>query len=169
MSEFIILCGGCFWCTEALFKEVHGVKSVVSGYIGGDSKNPTYEDICYSNHAEAIKVEFEATKITLERLLDIFFVIHDPTTLNRQGNDVGSQYRSAIFYIDENQKNSILKAVEKAQKNHKKKIVTTVEKAPIFYKAEEYHQDYFKKNPNNPYCIFAIPPKMEKLKKLKTL
>lgn len=166
MSE-IVLGGGCFWCVEAVFRQVSGVKDVISGYAGGDSENPTYKDICKgdTNHAEVVKVIFKDDKISLEKLLDIFFTIHDPTTLNRQGNDMGTQYRSIVFYEDNSQKEIVEKSILKAQKRYEKKIVTKVEKLPTFYKAEEYHQDYFRKNPTDGYCNFAIPPKLEKLKR----
>lgn len=167
MSE-IVLGGGCFWCVESVFRQVNGVKDVISGYAGGDSENPTYKDICKgdTNHAEVVKIIFEEDKISLEKLLDIFFTIHDPTTLNRQGNDMGTQYRSIVFCEDNSQKEIVEKSIQKAQKRYEKKIVTKVEKLPTFYKAEEYHQDYFRKNPANGYCNFAIPPKLEKLKKV---
>lgn len=166
MREFITLGGGCFWCIEAVFENVDGVKSATSGYMGGKSENPTYEDICRGDteHVEVVRVEFDTNVISLERLLDIFLTIHDPTSLNRQGNDTGTQYRSAIFYENEVQKTKVLEVLKKANKNYTSPIVTTVEKAPVFYKAEEYHQSYFKKNPNDGYCNFAIPPKLKKLR-----
>lgn len=162
----IILGAGCFWCTEAVFKNIDGITHVTSGYMGGHTKNPTYEEVCEgsTNHAEVIKVDFDENIITLEKLLDIFFKIHDPTTLNKQGNDIGTQYRSIIFYKDDIQKDIATNALEKAKNFYTKEIVTKIEKIKEFYKAEEYHQDYFTKNPSNPYCNFAIPPKLEKLK-----
>lgn len=167
MRNSIILGGGCFWCTQAVFENLQGVTSVKSGYMGGDTLNPTYEDICRgdTNHIEVIKVDFEEDKISLENILDIFFTIHDPTSLNRQGNDVGVQYKSIIFYFDDKQKGIIFESLEKAQKNYNNNILTEVKKAEVFYIAEDYHQEYFKKNPKNPYCNFAIPPKLEKLEK----
>ncbi len=161
--------GGCFWCTEAVFDELRGVHSVVSGYAGGASKNPTYEQVCGggTGHAEVIKIEFDPTQISFRDLMTVFFATHDPTTLNRQGNDVGTQYRSAIFYADEGQEqeaSGFIKELDSA-KTFKKPIVTTLEPLTEFYPAEDYHQKYFANNPYQPYCQYMIPPKLSKLHK----
>jgi peptide-methionine (S)-S-oxide reductase len=158
-----VLGGGCFWCLEAIFQRVKGVKKVVSGYSGGKRENPNYEQVCtgVSGHAEVVEIEFDENVISYENLLDIFFEIHDPTQLNRQGNDVGSQYRSVIFYLDENQKDTALKKIEELKKKGIN-VVTEVSPLTKFYKAEEYHQNYFNQNPQNPYCGYVIAPKVEK-------
>jgi len=170
-NETIVLGGGCFWCLEAAFQIVDGVKEVVSGYAGGFIENPTYEQVCTgtTGHAEVVKISFDPNKITLKEILDIFFSIHDPTTLNRQGNDIGTQYRSIVFYNDENQKSFIEKYIQDLQtkKVFDRKIVTQIVKFEKFYPAEDYHQNYFKKNPNAPYCQFVVKPKVEKVQKLK--
>lgn len=167
MQESIYLGGGCFWCTQSVFEMLRGVQNVTSGYMGGDFENPTYEDVCTleTNHAEVVKVEFDNELITLQTLLDVFFAIHDPTTKNRQGNDIGTQYRSVIFYETPSQKETIEKSLESQQAHFSSPIVTEIKAADLFYEAEEYHQGYFSKNPQNGYCNFAIPPKIEKLKK----
>ncbi|WP_417353159.1 peptide-methionine (S)-S-oxide reductase MsrA [Flavobacterium alkalisoli] len=167
--ETAIFAGGCFWCTEAFFTELKGVDKVVSGYIGGNTKNPTYREVCSgtTGHAEAIKITYNPDEIAYEDLLEIFFATHDPTTLNRQGADVGTQYRSEIFYTTPEQKTAaenFIKLLED-QKIFDKKIVTRVTEAPTFYPAEDYHQDYFALNPDQPYCRAVIEPKMAKLKK----
>lgn len=169
MEKFTVLGGGCFWCIEAVFNNIDGITSVISGYSGGNTKNPTYKEICQgdTNHAEVLKIYYDTQKIKLEQILDIFFVVHDPTTLNRQGNDIGTQYRSIVFYNDIEEKNIIENFIKTIQNKYTNKIVTEIEKLSIFYKAEEYHQDYFRKNPNDMYCNFAIPPKLEKLKTVK--
>jgi peptide-methionine (S)-S-oxide reductase len=161
--------GGCFWCVEAVFDELRGVHSVVSGYTGGTTKNPSYEQVCSggSGHAEAVRIEFDPTEISFSDLMTVFFATHDPTTLNRQGNDVGTQYRSAIFYADEDQKQqaaSFIRELDDA-KTFKNPIVTTLEPLTDFYPAEEYHQKYFANNPYQPYCQYMIPPKLSKLHK----
>jgi len=158
-----VLGGGCFWCLEAIFQRVNGVKKVVSGYSGGKRENPTYEQVCtgVSGYAEVVEIEFDEHVISYENLLDIFFEIHDPTQINRQGNDVGTQYRSVIFYLDENQKETALKKIEDLR-NSGINVVTEVSALTKFYRAEEYHQNYFNKNPNNPYCGYVIAPKVEK-------
>jgi peptide-methionine (S)-S-oxide reductase len=164
------LAGGCFWCVEAIFKQLKGVDSVVSGYMGGKVKNPTYEEVCTgkTGHAEVVQIKFDAAIIKFEKLLEIFFKTHDPTTLNRQGNDVGTQYRSAIFYHDQNQKlvsQKIIKALNDS-KAYSSAIVTTLEPASVFYRAEDYHQNYFEKNADkNPYCAIVVQPKVDKFKK----
>lgn len=146
--EKAIFAGGCFWGVEALFEELDGVQSAVSGYIGGHTKNPTYKDICYKNtgHAEAVEVLYDPAKVSYEELCFYFWRLHDPTSVNRQGPDVGSQYRSAIFYLNDEQKEIAEKVKPEAQKKWKRKIVTEIVPASTFYRAEEYHQDYFKKH-----------------------
>ena len=163
----LILGGGCFWCTEAAFQMLK-IK-VTPGYAGGNTKNPTYDEVCYKNtgHAEVIKVEY-SKPITIEKILDIFFKVHDPTLLNRQGNDVGSKYRSIIFYTTEEQKKKIDIFIKSLQNNFEKPIVTEVKKLDKFYPAENYHKNYYKNNPLQPYCMFVIRPKINKLKKILT-
>jgi peptide-methionine (S)-S-oxide reductase len=160
---------GCFWCTEAVFDELRGVKSVVSGYAGGSTKNPTYEEVCggRTGHAEVIKIEFDPGEIAFKDLLTVFFSTHDPTTLNRQGNDVGTQYRSAIFYANEEQKREAEAFIKELNdsKSFGKPVVTTVEPLGEFYEAEDYHQKYYANNPYQPYCQYMIPPKLTKLHK----
>lgn len=159
--------GGCFWCLDAIFRRVDGVKDVIVGYSGGDVKNPTYEQVCKGNtgHAEVVMIEYDEDKISYDELLDIFFSIHDPTQLNRQGNDIGTQYRSIIFYFDEKQKEKVLNKINELKKNLN--VVTEVVPFREFFKAEEYHQNYFDKNPNNPYCVFVIAPKINQFLKEK--
>ena len=167
-SQTITLAGGCFWCTEAVFLQLNGVTSVESGYIGGHSLNPTYKDICTgaTGHAEAIRVNFNSDQISLADLYDIFFATHDPTQLNRQGNDIGTQYRSAIFPTDSEQEQLANEAIARAQSDHSDPIVTSIEKADNWYVAEDYHQDYWDgEGQRNPYCMAVIPPKLAKLKK----
>ena len=165
----VILAGGCFWCVEAVFEELHGVSDVVSGYIGGSVDRPTYQQVCSgeTGHAEACKVTYDPQKVSYEKLLEIFFRTHDPTTLNRQGNDVGTQYRSAIFVQSEEERVQVEKIIAALNESgaFRAPLVTTVEPAGKFYLAEDYHQDYFRKNPFNGYCQSVIPPKLEKLKK----
>ena len=167
--EVAIFAGGCFWCTEAVFLEVKGVEKVVSGYIGGKTINPTYKDICTgeTGHVEAIQITFNPNELAYEDLLEIFFGTHDPTTLNRQGADVGTQYRSEIFYHSEAQKTkaeNYIQLLEK-EKLYDKKIVTRVSSATIFYPAEDYHQNYYNQNSSQGYCQMVIAPKLEKLRK----
>ena len=167
-DETAIVAGGCFWCTEAIYLDVVGVKSVESGYIGGDTVNPTYNQVCGGDtgHAEAVKLLFDPAQIALPDLLDIFFATHDPTQLNRQGNDVGTQYRSAIFPLDEDQRTAAVAAIERARAEQAQPVVTTIEPAATWYPAEDYHQDYFaREGANNPYCMAIIPPKLAKLRK----
>jgi len=168
-TETAIFAGGCFWCTEAFFTDLKGVQKVVSGYIGGKTENPTYREVCegYTGHAEAIQITFDPEQVTYEELLEIFFATHDPTTLNRQGADVGTQYRSEIFYTTEAQKASADNFIKllTEQNIFDKKIVTKISSATKFYPAEDYHQDYYALNSNQPYCQAVIAPKMEKLKK----
>lgn len=167
--EEAVLGGGCFWCTEAVFQEIAGVVDVDSGYSGGKAENPTYEEVCTggTGHAEVVKVTFDPGIISYRQVLDIFFSMHDPTSLNRQGNDVGTQYRSVIFYTSEEQKSVAEKTVEELNKggHYKKPLVTAIEKFAVFYPSEDYHKNYFKNNGNVPYCKYVISPKVEKLKK----
>jgi len=167
--EKATLAGGCFWCTEAIFKRLKGVESVTSGYAGGAIENPSHEDVCsgITGHAEAIQIEFDPKIIPYEKILDVFWATHDPTTLNRQGNDVGTAYRSAIFYHSAKQKQIAEASKEKLEKSgkHKDKIVTTIKPFSNFYKAENYHQNYYANNSSAPYCIFVIDPKIKKLYK----
>ena len=168
MTETAVLGGGCFWCVEAAFNQLQGVQRVVSGYMGGHVQNPTYEKVCSgkTGHVEVAEVTFDPAVISFGDLLEVFFTVHDPTTLNRQGNDVGEQYRSAIFYRDEEQQRTAQKVIAELTKERvfADPIVTTVEKASTFYPAEEYHQDYFKNHPYQPYCMFAISPKVKKIR-----
>ena len=162
----IILGGGCFWCTEGVFQLVRGVEKVVSGYAGGATLNPNYMQVCsgQTGHAEVIEVSFNPEVISLTELLDIFFHLHNPTTLNKQGADAGTQYRSAVYYLDDAQLPIIQQALEAAQADFPDKIVTEVTKLNIFYPAENYHQNYFKNHPEQGYCQLVINPKISKLK-----
>jgi peptide-methionine (S)-S-oxide reductase len=163
-----ILAGGCFWCTEAVFRDVIGVSNVESGYIGGAVENPTYKQVCSgtTGHAEAIRVTFDPAVIGLDQILDIFLATHDPTQLNRQGNDVGTQYRSAMFPADEEQKTAMEAAIDRAQPDWPQPIVTTIEPMATWYPAEDYHQEYWDgEGQRNPYCLAVIPPKLMKLRK----
>ena len=165
-TEIITLGAGCFWCTEAVFQQIPGVISVKPGYMGGQTKNPTYEDICTgtTGHAEVAQLTFDPQKVKLEKILEIFWHAHDPTTLNRQGGDVGTQYRSAIFFENDAQREIAEKSKAAAGKEFSKPIVTEITKAPTFYVAENYHHDYYKRNKNkNPYCQAVIAPKLKKL------
>jgi len=161
--------GGCVWCTEAVFDELRGVTSVVSGYAGGSAKNPTYEQVCSgrTGHAEVIRIEFDPAAISFRDLMTVFFATHDPTTLNRQGNDVGTQYRSAIFYANEQQKQEAEAFIKELNdsKAFGKPVVTAVEPLGEYYEAEDYHQKYYANNPYQPYCQYMIPPKLTKLHK----
>ena len=165
-EEVAILGGGCFWCTEAVFEMIGGVKDVVSGYAGGTTKNPTYREICTGNsgHAEVIRIVYDPTVVSYQKILSIFAECHDPTTLNRQGRDVGTQYRSTIMYLSEEQKENAIVWKKKLTEKYFDPVVTEIVEAPVFYPAEEYHQDYYKKNPNEGYCSFVIRPKLKKLK-----
>lgn len=162
-----VLAGGCFWCLDAVYRRLKGVESVVSGYTGGDLPYPSYEQVSLGNtgHAEAIQITFDETVIPAEIILDIFFLIHDPTTLNRQGNDVGSQYRSAMFYADDKQKEMFDAALDRAKEHWGDKIVTESKPLDVFYPAEDYHQDYFNKNPAAGYCSVIISPKISKARR----
>ena len=165
-TELATLGGGCFWCLESLFETLPGVKSVTSGYAGGKVENPTYKQICEGDtgHAEVVQIEFDPAQISFAKLLDWFWMAHDPTTLNRQGNDVGTQYRSVIFYHNEAQRTAAEQSKAAAQKELSRPIVTEIVPLKKYYLAEEYHQDYFRKNPSNAYCQATIPPKLKKFK-----
>ena len=158
--------GGCFWCTEAIFQNLKGVGKVEPGYAGGQIKNPTYHQVSggTTGHAEVIKIEFDSTIISYENLLEVFFATHNPTTLNRQGNDVGEQYRSAIFYADEDQKSQAEKYIKDHANDFSDPIVTTLEELTDFYPAEDYHKNYYERNKNQPYCQIVIGPKLAKFR-----
>ncbi len=167
-QQTAIIAGGCFWCTEAVFNDVVGVSKVESGYIGGHAENPSYKEVCSgtTGHAEAIRVTFDETQLSYADLLDIFFATHDPTQLNRQGNDVGTQYRSAIFPLDAVQQVEAEAAMSRNAPNWPAPIVTTIEEAAVWYPAEDYHQEYWAgEGQRNPYCLAVIPPKLQKLRK----
>jgi peptide-methionine (S)-S-oxide reductase len=167
--ETATLGGGCFWCLEAVYDELRGVTDVVSGYSGGHVENPTYEEVCgkKTGHAEVVQVTFDPGVVSYRELLEVFFTIHDPTTLNRQGNDVGPQYRSVIFYHSPEQKATALQVIREFEqaKVWDNPIVTEVTSLEKFYPAEDYHQEYFKKNPYQPYCSFVVAPKVAKFRK----
>ncbi|MYM25666.1 peptide-methionine (S)-S-oxide reductase MsrA [Duganella sp. FT135W] len=167
MTETAILGGGCFWCTEAVYMEVKGVTSVVSGYTGGQTEHPIYEQVCAgeTGHAEVIKLEFDPAVITYRDLLEIFFTIHDPTTLNRQGNDVGTQYRSVIYALSPQQEAMARQVIAEMAHVWDAPIVTELAPAQVFYRAEDYHQDYFRQHPMQGYCAFVVAPKVDKFKK----
>ena len=167
-TEQATFAGGCFWCTEAVFKDLAGVTAVESGYTGGHLADPSYKRICDGDtgHAEAIRISYDPEVIRFDDLLDIFFATHDPTQLNRQGNDVGTQYRSAIFPHDAEQRAAAEKAIARNQANWPAPIVTTIEPLATWYLAEDYHQDYWEgEGQRNPYCLAVIPPKLQKLRK----
>ena len=168
-NEIATFAGGCFWCTEAVFLNIKGVQSVTSGYIGGKSPNPTYKEICtgQTGHAEAIQIVFNPSEVTFGELLELFFATHDPTTLNRQGADVGTQYRSEVFYHNEQQKKLTEEYIQLLLQEHTfgfgKQIVTAISPAVTFYPAEDYHQNYYNLNKEQGYCSYVITPKIEKL------
>jgi peptide-methionine (S)-S-oxide reductase len=168
-KEITTLAGGCFWCLEAVFDEVKGVESVESGYMGGTTANPSYEQVCSgkTGHAEVVQITFDTAVVSFKEILEVFFVIHDPTTLNRQGSDAGTQYRSAIFYHSPEQKSQAEQVIKNLNGAHiwNSPIVTEVVPAQTFYRAEGYHQDYFLRNPAQPYCMFVVAPKVAKLRK----
>lgn len=168
--ETATLAGGCFWCTEAVFDALRGVEDVVSGYSGGHTENPTYQEVCAetTGHAEAVQLKFDPSEITYKELLQIFFATHDPTTLNRQGNDVGESYRSAIFYHSENQKKIAEELIEEIEEEgiFSDPVVTEVTEFTNFYDAEDYHQDYYANNPNQGYCAAVVGPKVAKFRKV---
>ena len=164
----IVLGGGCFWCVEAVFEGIKGVENITSGYSGGKIKNPSYNEVSRSltNHAEVCKITYNKETISLENILEIFFLSHDPTTLNRQGNDIGKHYRSIVFHSNQEEEKIILEYIKKINSSiFDNKIVTEVKKFEAFYLAEEYHQDYFKLNEDQPYCKFVISPKVTKARK----
>ncbi|PKN73991.1 MAG: peptide-methionine (S)-S-oxide reductase [Deltaproteobacteria bacterium HGW-Deltaproteobacteria-10] len=169
-QEIITVGGGCFWCTEAIFREIRGVEKAESGYAGGSIVNPTYVDVCTgrTGHAEVVQITFNPAVISLEKILKIFFATHDPTTLNRQGADIGTQYRSIIFYNNKQQKAVIDKVIAelKKLKAYKDPLVTEVVPFASFYRAEDYHQNYFQRNPEQSYCRIIINPKLEKFRKV---
>lgn len=167
MTEIVTFAGGCFWCTEAIFKRLKGVISVTPGYAGGKRENPSYEQVSTgaTGHAEAVQIEFDPTILPFEKLLDIFWHTHNPTTLNQQGADIGTQYRSAIFYHNDQQKEIAEKSKNELENSgtYTTPIVTEIVPFTTFYKAEDYHEDYYEKNKNAPYCTFVIDPKLHKL------
>ena len=165
--ETITLAGGCFWCTEAVFSQLKGVEKVTPGYSGGSTDNPSYEEVATgtTGHAESIQIVFDPKILSLDNLLYVFFKLHDPTTLNRQGADTGTQYRSAIFYVNDVQKSAAEKAINTAQKDYRDKIVTEVTKFKNFFPADPSHKDYYFKHRLMPYCVLVIDPKIQKLKK----
>lgn len=166
--DSIVFGAGCFWCVEAVFRLAEGVTDVRSGYTGGTVENPTYKAVCSgeTGHAEVVKVSFDPTRISLSRLVDIFLAVHDPTQLNRQGADVGTQYRSSVFYRSDEQRDAVNALLKEAQALYAKKIVTDVSPLGAFYEAEDYHQEYFEKNPDAGYCRIVIEPKVNKVKSL---
>ena len=166
MSSVIYLGGGCFWCTESVYKNINGVISITPGYMGGNNPNPTYEEVCegYTNHVEVIKVKYDHS-LSLDQVLSIFFSTHDPTSINRQGADVGTQYRSAVF-CNQDERKAVIDFIKNLETKNifEDKIVTEVNDIVPFYEAENYHHDFFKKNPQNPYCQAVINPKLKKLR-----
>jgi peptide-methionine (S)-S-oxide reductase len=168
MTQTAILGGGCFWCVEAAINQLEGVQSVVSGYMGGHVANPTYQQVCggRTGHVEVARITFDPSIISYNDLLHVFFTLHDPTTLNRQGNDVGEQYRSVIFYLDQEQKKTAEDVIAELarEKVFPDPIVTAIEPAATFYPAEDYHQDYFANNPFQPYCLAVVSPKVKKIR-----
>ena len=166
MQRFV-LAGGCFWCLDAVYRTLEGVTDVVSGYTGGVTRNPDYDSVCsgMTGHAEAVEVVFDETVIPADVILDVFFTLHDPRQLNRQGHDIGSQYRSAMFYADGAQKDAFEKAIARASDYWDGGLVTTLEPLGTFYRAEEYHQDFFAKNPGQGYCMAVAVPKVNKIRK----
>jgi len=168
-QETATLGGGCFWCVEAVYRETAGITSVVSGYMGGRKPNPTYQEVCSGTtaHVEVVQLTYDPQQISYREILDIFFAIHDPTTLNQQGNDIGTQYRSVIFYHSPDQQLTAQALIQElaARKTYADPIVTAVEPATEFYPAEDYHQQYFENHPYQPYCSFVVAPKVQKFRK----
>ena len=166
-QDTIVLGGGCFWCLEAVFQRIQGIVTIESGYAGGNTAHPTYKQVCGGNsgHAEVVKISYDSSVLSMNQVFDLFFVAHDPTTLNRQGNDIGSQDRSIIFYKNDSEKVAAVKAIERAQSRYRNKIVTELQ--PLdqfqFYKAENYHQNYFNQNKEAGYCQYVIQPKLTHL------
>jgi peptide-methionine (S)-S-oxide reductase len=167
-TETATLGGGCFWCLEAVYQELKGVLSVESGYAGGEVPNPRYEQVCEgtTGHAEVVRLTFDAGQISYRDILEVFFTIHDPTTLNRQGNDVGTQYRSVVYYHDENQRHIAQQVIAEMANVWDAPIVTELAPAPEFFKAEAYHQNYYRQNPMQGYCAYIIAPKVAKFRKM---
>ncbi len=167
-EEIAILAGGCFWCLEAVYQEMEGVLQVESGYTGGHVPNPSYEQVCSGStgHAEAVRITFDPARTSYRDILEVFFTIHDPTTLNRQGNDAGTQYRSAIFYLDDQQRRTAETLLHELSAEHvwPDPIVTELKPAPTFYEAEDYHQNYFRSHPQQPYCSYVVAPKVQKFR-----
>lgn len=170
MTDEIVLGGGCFWCTEAAYKAVDGVKNVTSGYAGGNTEEPSYREVCKgkTGHAEVIKIEYDPEEIDLTEILDFFFRIHDPTTENREGPDVGSQYRSIILYSKENQRKELETFIDERRQEYEEDIVTELSELEEFYPAEDRHQDYFEKNPEDAYCTMHAQPKVDKAHKMQS-
>lgn len=168
MKETATFAAGCFWCYEPIFKRIEGVVKITVGYTGGHTENPTYETVSDENtgHAEAFQVEFDSSKVSFEKLVEIFFKMHDPTTLNRQGNDIGTQYRSAIFYHSDQQKNVVEETIKRLSKDFIDPIVTEVVEFKKFWPAEDYHQDFYNKNREYPYCKIVIDPKILKFERM---
>jgi methionine-S-sulfoxide reductase len=168
--ETITLAGGCYWCVEAVYEKLDGVKSVVSGFAGGKTKDPTYEEVCTgtTGHAEVVQITYDKTKTNLDEIFQVFFTVHDPTTLNRQGADMGTQYRSAIFYKNDEQKLAARSIIDQlnTEKVYSSPIVTKLEPLTEFYEAEDYHQNYYENNKSQPYCQMVIQPKIEKFEKI---
>ena len=168
MTQTAVLGGGCFWCVEAAFNQLQGVQGVVSGYMGGHVQNPSYQQVCSgkTGHVEVAEITFDPDVISYEDLLEVFFTVHDPTTVNRQGSDMGEQYRSVIFYRDEEQHQTAQKVIAELTKERafKDPIVTAIEPASTFYPAEDYHQNYLANNPYQPYCMFVVSPKVKKIR-----
>lgn len=165
VKKSIVLGGGCFWCTEAVFSVIDGITSTQPGYSGGTVQNPSYETVCEggTGHAEAVRVEYDPEVVSLQEILNVFFTMHDPTSLNRQGGDIGEQYRSVIFYSSKEDESVVRRTIEEVQKKYSKKVVTAIEPLKNFYPAETYHKDYFKKNPEALYCTAVIRPKVDKV------
>lgn len=168
MTESATVGGGCFWCTEAAFEQLNGVESVTSGYAGGHVENPSYEAVCSgeTGHAEVVRIDYDPAVISYEKLLEVFFIVHDPTTLNRQGPDVGSQYRSIVLYHNDDQKSVVEAFIDglEAEEVYDDEIVTEVESLDVFYEAEDHHQNYYEKNPGDAYCQFNADPKIRKVR-----
>lgn len=167
MPETITLAGGCFWCLEAVYERVDGVIAVESGYANGDVPDPTYEQVCRgtTGHAEVVRVTFDSARIPLREILEIFFTIHDPTTLNRQGHDVGTQYRSGIYFHDAAQERVAHEVLDEVNRHHGARVVTELRPVENYSRAEDYHQHYFANHPNEGYCAFTVAPKVEKFRK----
>lgn len=165
MTQSIVLGGGCFWCVEAAYRRINGIVSAQSGYAGGHVENPTYRAVCggTTGHAEVVRIEYDPAVVSEDQVLDFFWEVHDPTTRNRQGNDIGPQYRSIILYADEAQRDRARASLERAQQRFRNPIVTEIEPLEVFYAAEDYHDDYYEQNPGQGYCRLVIAPKLKKL------